>query len=198
MKKNETIANSRLQSFSAIRRRFDNQKLAIMTLWFLMLTGIRIFLAYVLKDIWIGTFGAVGLTFAVFYLVLSYTPLRGYRPKINTIFSQWYSKKYFVISTITISTILATLLVLIQFGYSYYGSNIVQIDILRVSDKELERDFVPFQDYPFIDQMAIVVASVDKSLDGDYAKTTSFLLAEDIEMILFVLIARKKTNIFAI
>ncbi len=198
MKKNETIANSRLQSFSAIRRRFDNQKLAIMTLWFLMLTGIRIFLAYVLKDIWIGTFGAVGLTFAVFYLLLSYTPLRGYRPKINKIFSQWYSKKYFVISTITISTILAALLVLIQFGYSYYGSNIVQINIFRVDDKELERDFVPFQDYPFIDQMAIAVASVDKSLNGDYAKTTSFLLAEDIEMMLFVLIARKKTNIFAI
>jgi hypothetical protein len=40
------------------------------------------------------------------------------------------------------------------------------------------------------------VASTDKSLNGNYSKTTSFLLAEDLEMLAFVLVVRKKKNLF--
>jgi hypothetical protein len=200
MKKNHgAIASSNLQRFSVVRRRLSKQKLAIIGLWFLILTAIRILFAYFLKDIWIGTFGAVGLTFAVFYLLIRYTPLQRYRPKINAIFSQWIRRKYFIISTITISAILVSLLVLIQFGYSYYGTRLVRINIFQVDDKELDKDLVLVQTYPFVDKVAIIVASIDKSLNGNYARTISFMLAEDMEMTLFVLLARRNNNnMFAI
>src|SRR6266511_6379902 len=139
MKTKGTVSNSFLHPFATVqKRRFDKQKIAIIGLWFLILSSIRILLGFALKDIWIGTFGAVALTFAVFYLIVKYTPLQRYRPKVNVILSQLYRRKYFLISTITISAILASLLVLIQFGYSYYGSNLVSINILILEDKELE------------------------------------------------------------
>jgi hypothetical protein len=200
MKNKETIANSLLHPFAAVqkRRRFDKQKIVIIGLWFLILSGIRILLGFALGDIWIGTFGAVAITFAVFCLIIRYTPLQRYRPKVNVILSQWYRRKYFLISTITISAILASLLVLIQFGYLYYGSNLVSINIFILEDKELEMSLLHFENYPFVDKIAIIVASTDKSLNGNYSKATSYLLAEDIEMTIFVLLARKKKNLFAI
>jgi hypothetical protein len=198
MKKKGTIANLYLHPFSTIQKRFDKQKIAVIGLWFLILSCVRILLAYALKDIWIGTFGAVALTFVVFYLIIKYTPLQRYRIKVNVILSQWYRRKYFLISTITISAILVSLLLLIQFGYLYYGSNLISINIFGSEDKELEKGLLPFKNYPFVDKVAIIVASTDKSLNGNYSKTTSFLLAEDMEMTMFVLIARRKTNLFAI
>ena len=125
MKEKETIANSLLHPFAAIQKKgtFDKQKMSIIGLWFLILSGIRILLGSELKDIWIGTFGAVALSFIVFYLTIRYTPLQRCRPKVNAILSQWYRRKYFLISTIAISAILGNLLVLIQFGYSYYGGS---------------------------------------------------------------------------
>jgi hypothetical protein len=198
MKTKVTVANSFLHPLAAIQKRFDKQKIAIIGLWFLILTSIRILLGFELEDIWIGTFGAVAITFAAFYLIIKYTPLQRYRPKVNVILSQWYRRKYFFISTIIISAILASLLVLIQFGYSYYGSNLVSINIFIMEDKELEKSLLPFENYPFVDKVAIIVASTDKSLNGNYSKATSYLLAEDIEMTIFVLLARKKKNLFAI
>jgi hypothetical protein len=199
MKTKGIIANSLLHPFAAFqKRRFDKQKIVIIGLWFLILSGIRILLGFALGDIWIGTFGAVAITFAVFCLIIKYTPLQRYRPKVNVILSQWYRRKYFLISTITISAILASLLVLIQFGYSYYGSNLVSINIFILEDKELEMSLLHFENYPFVDKVAIIVASTDKSLNGNYSKVTSYLLAEDIEMTIFVLLARKKKNLFAI
>jgi hypothetical protein len=197
MKTKGTIANSFLHPFASIQKRLYKQKIAIIGLWFLILSSIRILLGFALEDIWVGTFGAVAITFAVFYLLLKYTMLQGYRPKVNVILSQWYRRKYFLISTITISAILASLLLLIQFGYSYYGSNLVSINIFILEDKELEMGMLPFENYPFVDKVAIIVASTDKSLNGNYSKATSYLLAEDIEMTMFVILARKKNNLFS-
>jgi hypothetical protein len=198
MKMQLTIPNSILHHFATALKISDKQKIAIIGLWFLILTGIRVLLGYALKDIWIGTFGAVGLSFVVFYLTIRYTPLQRYRSKVNAILSQWYRRKYFLISTIAISAILGGLLVLIQFGYLYYGGNPVSINIFFLEDKELERSFLPFENHPFFDKVAIIVASTDKSLNGNYSKATSYLLAEDIEMTIFVLLARKKNSLFTI
>ena len=52
------------------------------------------------------------------------------------------------------------------------------------------------QNYSFLDKVAITIASTDKSMDGNYSKTTSYLLAEDLEMIAFVFAARKRKNCF--
>ena len=199
MMKKETIVNSLLHyRFAPIPKKINKQRLAIMGLWFLILSGIRILLAYALKDIWIGTFGAVGLTFAVLYLLMKYTPLERYRLKVNVILFQWYRRKYFVVSTITICTILVSLLILIQFGYSYYASKLVSINVFELKDKDLEKGLLPYRNYPFVDKIAIIVASIDRSLNGNYSKTTSFLLAEDMEMTIFVIMARRKRNLFAI
>ena len=199
MMKKETIVNSLLHyRFAPIPKKINKQRLAIMGLWFLILSGIRILLAYVLKDIWIGTFGAVGLSFAVLYLLMKYTPLERYRLKVNVILFQWYRRKYFVVSTITICTILVSLLILIQFGYSYYASKLVSINVFELKDKDLEKGLLPYRNYPFVDKIAIIVASIDRSLNGNYSKTTSFLLAEDMEMTIFVIMARRKRNLFAI
>ena len=45
--------------------------------------------------------------------------------------------------------------------------------------------------------MAITIAFIDKSTDGDYSRTTSYLLAEDLEMIAFVFAARKRKYLFS-
>jgi hypothetical protein len=200
MKEKETIANSLLHPFAAIqkKRTFDKQKMSIIGLWFLILSSIRILLGSELKDICIGTFGAVAITFVVFYLIIKYTPLQRYRLKVNVILSQWYRRKYFLISTMAISAILIILLVLMQFGYSYYRSNLVSVNIFNLQDKQLEMSLLPLKNYPSVAKVAIIVASTDKSLNGNYSKAISYLLAEDIEMMIFVLLARKKKNLFAI
>jgi hypothetical protein len=68
----------------------------------------------------------------------------------------------------------------------------MSINIFLLEDKELEMSVLPFENHPFFDKVAIIVASTDKSLNGNYAKATSYLVAEDIEMTIFVLLARKK------
>jgi hypothetical protein len=83
-----TIPNSILHPFATALKRSDKQKIAIIGLWFLILTGTGVLLGYTLKDIWIGTFGAVALSFVVFYLTIRYTPLQRYRLKVNAILSQ--------------------------------------------------------------------------------------------------------------
>jgi hypothetical protein len=170
MKMQLTIPNSILRHFATALKRSDRQKIAIIGLWFLILTGTRVLLGYALKDIWIGTFGAVALSFIVFYLTIRYTPLQRYCPKVNAILSQWYRRKYFLISTIAISAILGSLLVLIQFGYLYYGGNLMSINIFLLEDRELERSFLPFENHLFFDKVAIIVASTDKSLNGKLFK----------------------------
>lgn len=161
-----------------------------------MLTGIRFLLAFALANVWIGTFGAVALTFALFYLVIRYTPLKKHARTVNVILSKWYQRKYFLASAMATSAILATLLLLTQYGYSHYGSRLVLLDVFNPDDRELDNALHPFENYPLLDKIAITAASIDKSLNGNYSRTTSFLLAEDLEMLSFVLVVRKKKNLF--
>jgi hypothetical protein len=44
--------------------------------------------------------------------------------------------------------------------------------------------------------MAITLASADKSLDGYYAKVVSYMFAEDIEIMVFMLLFRTRREIF--
>jgi hypothetical protein len=88
-------SNSILHHFATALKRSDKQKIAIIGLWFLILTVTCVLLGYALKDIWIGTFGAVALSFIVFCLTIRYTPLQRYRPKVNAILSQRYRRNIF-------------------------------------------------------------------------------------------------------
>jgi hypothetical protein len=183
--------------FRHITRKIHREKVAIIGLWFLMLTGVRFLLAFALASVWIGTFGAVALTFALFYFVIKYTPLKRHARTVNAILSGLYQRKYFLASAIATSAILATLLLLTQYGYLYYGSRLVLLDVFNPDDRELDNALHPFENYPLLDKIAITVASTDKSLNGNYSRTTSFLLAEDLEMLSFVIVVRKKKNLFS-
>ena len=178
-------------------QKIDKERIAIIGLWFLMLTGIRFLMVFVGGSIWIGTFGAVALTFALFYVVIKYTALRRYRVKVNAILSDWYQRKYFLYSAIATSAILAGLLLLTEYGYWSYGDKLVIFDVFESNDNKLENAMRTFEHYSLLDRLAIIVASTDKSLNGNYGKTTSFLLAEDLEVLLFVLVVRNKKNLFS-
>jgi hypothetical protein len=45
--------------------------------------------------------------------------------------------------------------------------------------------------------MAITLASADKNFDGYYSKIVSFMFAEDIEIMIFLMIFRSKKEVFA-
>jgi hypothetical protein len=50
---------------------------------------------FVLYHAWIGTLGAVTITFVIFYVTLKYTKLQKYRQVINSSLNYWYRKKFF-------------------------------------------------------------------------------------------------------
>ena len=79
----------------------------------------------------------------------------------------------------------------------YHGSKLIMLNIFGSNDQELEKMLKPVQNYSFLDKVAITIASTDKSMDGNYSRTTSYLLAEDLEMIAFVFVARKRKNLFS-
>jgi hypothetical protein len=51
--------------------------------------------------------------------------------------------------------------------------------------------------YSAIDIMGITLASADKNFDGYYSKLVSFMFAEDIEIMLFLVIFRSRKEVFA-
>jgi hypothetical protein len=169
------------------------QKLAILVIWFLSLVGVRLLLGLVLSNIWIGTVGAVALT---------RTPLRKYRFAVNQILQDWYKKKYLLYSVgLSASTILG-LIILIEYGYANHPAEIVSLreittvqgaqDHVNESVKQLT-----LRGYSAFDAASITAASVDKSLQGFYLKSASFVLAEHLEVMAFMLLARKSASLFS-
>jgi hypothetical protein len=50
--------------------------------------------------------------------------------------------------------------------------------------------------YSPVEIMAITLASADKSLDGYYSLAVSYMLAEDVEIMIFMLLFRTRREIF--
>ena len=177
------------------------QKLAILVIWFLSLVGVRLLLGLVLSNLWIGTVGAVGVTFGLFYFALTSTPLRKYRFVVNQILQDWYKKKYLLYSVGFSASIILGLIVLIEYGYANHPTEIVSLreittvqgaqDHVNESVKQLT-----LRGYSAFDAASITAASVDKSLQGFYLKSASFVLAEHLEVMAFMLLARKSASLF--
>ena len=51
-------------------KRVGKDKIAVLALWFVVLIAVRVLLGFVLHNVWIGTLGAVTITFAIFYITL--------------------------------------------------------------------------------------------------------------------------------
>ena len=159
-------------------------------------------LGLVLSNLWMGTVGAVALTFVLFYVALLYTPLRRYRYAVNDILKEWYKKKYLLYSVGISASIVMGLILLIEHGYGSFPEEIVSLreittiqgaqDHVNESVKQLT-----LKGYSVFDAAAITAASVDKSLQGFYLKSATFVFAEHLEIMAFMLLARKSSKLFA-
>ncbi|MGI0049451.1 MAG: hypothetical protein ACREAW_07915, partial [Nitrososphaera sp.] len=125
--------------------------------------------------------------------------LSRYSNAVNSALQSWYSKRYVLFGLLTSMVVLASLMALAEIGYLYHGDKVISIWELENSDTlDATRarltgslDSLRAQGYSQIDALTIVLASVDKSLDGHYLQAVSFILAEDIEILAFSLLLRK-------
>lgn len=169
------------------------------------MVSIRVLLGFELSAIW-GTTGAVAITFAIFFIALRYTPFSRYSSAVNSALRDWYSKRYVFYGLVTSMVILLILMILTEAGYLYHADKVVSIWDLKnpesvgASRSKLDASLNDLlaQGYTPIDAVAITVASVDKSLDGHYLQSISFILAEDIEILAFLLLIKRmgQRNIF--
>ena len=186
--------------------RLGKDKIAVLALWFVVLIGVRILLGFVLQNTWIGTLGAVAITFAIFYTTLRYTQLQKYRQTINSALSYWYRKKFFYISGIVSLFVLGSVIGLIEYGHANYADRLIRLEF---TEQEVEESFGMLaanemratlvdnlRKYSPVELIAITLASADKSLDGYYSKLVSYMFAEDIEIMIFILLFRTRKEIF--
>jgi len=156
-----------------------------------------VLLGFELSNIW-GTTGAVAFTFVIFYLALRYTPFSRYSSAVNSALLDWYAKKYVLYGLISSMVILLGLMILAEIGYTYHADKVVSIWELDGQSAGTTQYKVAAslnsllkERYSEIDAVAITVASVDKSLEGHYLQSVSFILAEDIEILIFMLFVKK-------
>jgi hypothetical protein len=120
------------------KERLGKDKIAVLALWFAVLIGVRVLLGFALHDTWVGTLGAVSVTFAIFYFTLRYTTLQKYRNLINLSLNYWYRKKFFYISGIASLVILGSILGFIEYGYANYADRLITVDF---NQQEFEDSF---------------------------------------------------------
>src|ERR1041384_4943447 len=90
--------------------RLNLVKFNVLASWFLLLISVRLALGVLLQNNWFGTFGAVAITFGVFYAALRYTPLRKFSAVIDSVLLSWYRKRFFYLSGLACITILCLVL----------------------------------------------------------------------------------------
>jgi hypothetical protein len=177
------------------------EKFAILVMWFASLVAVRLLLGLVFSELWIGTVGAVAVTFGLFYFALAHTPLRKFRHVVNQILQEWYKKKYLLYSVGLSASIILGLIMLIEFGYANHAAEIVslkEISTVFGAQQHVNESVrqLTLKGYSVFDAAAIMAASVDKSLQGFYLKSASFVLAEHLEVMAFMILARKATRLF--
>src|SRR5688572_25245712 len=146
--------------------RLTKERIAILASWFGVLVGVRFLLGFVLENMWIGTLGAVALTFVIFYVALKYSPLKRFRELINSALALWYRRKFFYITGAISMFLLAGLLFLIDYGHTHHSDRLITLDMseeefnqtLRVltGDAEFARNLSDnLAQYSALDIMAI-------------------------------------------
>lgn len=193
--------SDRLNALKLLDLGVGRQKLAILAIWFVSLVAVRLLLGLVLSNLWLGTVGSVGITFALFYIALVHTPLRKYRFAVNSILQEWYRKKYLLYSVAVSASIILGLIALIEYGYANHPAEVVTLrEITTVEDAQNHVNEsvkqLALKGYPLLDAASITAASVDKTLQGFYLKSASFVFAEHLEVIAFMLLARKSASLF--
>ncbi len=187
--------------------RVGKDKIAVLALWFVVLIAVRVLLGFVLHNVWIGTLGAVTITFAIFYITLRYTTLQKYRQLINSSLNYWYRKKFFYISGIVSLVILGGILGFIEYGYANYADRLITVDFTQqqveesfgslTANQQMQANLVEnLRKYSPVEIIAITLASADKTLDGYYSIAVSYMIAEDFEIMIFMMLFRTRREIF--
>ena len=188
-------------------KRVGKDKIAVLALWFVVLIAVRVLLGFVLHNVWIGTLGAVTITFAIFYITLRYTTLQKYRQLINSSLNYWYRKKFFYISGIVSLVILGGILGFIEYGYANYADRLITVDFTQqrveesfgslTANQQMHANLVEnLRKYSPVEIIAITLASADKTLDGYYSIAVSYMIAEDFEIMIFMMLFRTRREIF--
>jgi len=182
--------------------KYNSEKVAILAVWFVSLIGIRILIGLMLSNIWLGTVGAVAITFATFYTILIYTPFKKYSRIVDSTLCDWYSKRYVLYGLVSSIIVMITLIFFIEFGYAYHTTEITSLAELEMSGYSAAsfaaqdnishsvRTLVA-KGMPWGDALSITLASVDKSLGGYYMNTVGYILAENMEILAFLFVVRK-------
>ena len=187
--------------------RVGKDKIAVLALWFVVLIAVRVLLGFVLHNVWIGTLGAVTITFAIFYITLRYTTLQKYRQLINSSLNYWYRKKFFYISGIVSLVILGGILGFIEYGYANYADRLITVDFTQqqveessgslTANQQMQANLVEnLRKYSPVEIIAITLASADKTLNGYYSIAVSYMIAEDFEIMIFMMLFRTRREIF--
>jgi len=187
--------------------RVGKDKIAVLALWFVVLIAVRVLLGFVLHNVWIGTLGAVTITFAIFYITLRYTTLQKYRQLINSSLNYWYRKKFFYISGIVSLVILGGILGFIEYGYANYADRLITVDFTQqqveesfgslTANQQMQANLVEnLRKYSPVEIIAITLASAEKTLDGYYSTAVSYMIAEDFEIMIFMMLFRTRREIF--
>ena len=188
-------------------KRVGKDKIAVLALWFVVLIAVRVLLGFVLHNVWFGTLGAVTITFAIFYITLRYTTLQKYRQLINSSLNYWYRKKFFYISGIVSLVILGGILGFIEYGYANYADRLITVDFTQqrveesfgslTANQQMQANLVEnLRKYSPVEIIAITLASADKTLDGYYSIAVSYMIAEDFEIMIFMMLFRTRREIF--
>ena len=188
-------------------KRVGKDKIAVLALWFVVLIAVRVLLGFVLHNVWIGTLGAVTITFAIFYITLRYTTLQKHRQLINSSLNYWYRKKFFYISGIVSLVILGGILGFIEYGYANYADRLITVDFTQqqveesfgslTANQQMQANLVEnLRKYSPVEIIAITLASADKALDGYYSIAVSYMIAEDFEIMIFMMLFRTRREIF--
>lgn len=168
----------------------------------------RVLLGLVLHNAWIGTLGAVTITFAIFYIILRYTTLQKYRLLINSSLNYWYRKKFFYINGILSLVILGGILGFIEYGHANYADRLITVDFSQqkieesfgslTASQQMQANLIEsLRRYSPVEIIAITLASADKTLDGNYSVMVSYMIAEDVEIMIFMMLFRTRREIFA-
>ena len=188
--------------------RLGKDKIAVLVLWFAVLIAVRVLLGLVLHNAWIGTLGAVTITFAIFYIILRYTTLQKYRLLINSSLNYWYRKKFFYINGILSLVILGGILGFIEYGHANYADRLITVDFSQqkieesfgslTASQQMQANLIEsLRRYSPVEIIAITLASADKTLDGNYSVMVSYMIAEDVEIMIFMMLFRTRREIFA-
>lgn len=188
-------------------RPFRKEKIIILAVWFAGLIGVRLLMAslFALDGTLVATIGSIGIIFAIFYVALRFTPLSKYAGTVNSALLSWFSKRYFLWGTICSMFVLSSLIFFAEFGYHNYSKVLItfeHFESLKDGDnpfevtQQLSSSSYPMlaeirERYGIIGTMSILVASVDESLGGYYVKAISFILAEDVEVFIFMNLVRR-------